>query len=95
MSRSCHEVSLMAFKVINWLKRLLLQCPKRTLPILVGDMNAHPGFCQTAGGLEVPVSEHNKPEVKEAKLKEIQNLECYEMFDLVEYVGQECWEVGG
>ena len=40
--------------------------------------------------VEVPVSEHNKLEVKEAKLKEIQNLEDYETFELVEYGGQEC-----
>ena len=40
--------------------------------------------------VEVPVSEHNKPEVEEAKLKEIQNLEDYETFELVEYGGQEC-----
>ena len=40
--------------------------------------------------VEVPVSEHNKPEVKEAKMKEIQNLEYYETFELVEDVGQEC-----
>ena len=32
--------------------------------------------------VEVPVSEHNKPEVEEAKFKEIQNLE--------DYGGQEC-----
>ena len=40
--------------------------------------------------VEVPVSEHNKPEVEEAKLKEIQNLEDYEAFELLEYGGQEC-----
>ena len=40
--------------------------------------------------VEVPVSEHNKPEVEEAKLKEIQNLEDYETFQLLEYGGQEC-----
>ena len=40
--------------------------------------------------VEVPVSEHNKPEVEEAKLKEIQNLEDYETFELLEYGGQEC-----
>ena len=39
--------------------------------------------------VEVPVSQHNMPEVKEAKLKEIQNLEDYEMFDCVEDIGQE------
>ena len=40
--------------------------------------------------VEVPVSEHNKPEVEEAKLKEIQNLEDYETFESLEYGGQEC-----
>ena len=40
--------------------------------------------------VEVPVSEHNKPEIKDAKMKDIQNLDDYETFDLVEDVGQEC-----
>ena len=40
--------------------------------------------------IEVLVSEHNTPEKKEAKLKEIQNLENYETFELVDDVGQEC-----
>ena len=38
--------------------------------------------------IEAPVLEHNRPEVKEAKAKEIQNLEDYETFEVVEYVGQ-------
>ena len=37
--------------------------------------------------VEVSISEHKRPEVKEAKIKEIQNLENYEMFELVEDVG--------
>ena len=40
--------------------------------------------------VEVPVSKHNRPEVNEAKIKEIQNLEDYETFELVEDIGQEC-----
>ena len=40
--------------------------------------------------VEVPVSEHNKQEVEKAKWKETQNLEDYEMFELVEYARQEC-----
>ena len=47
--------------------------------------------------VEVPVSEHNRPEVKEAKVKEIKNLEYYETFEMVEDVRQEmigsCWVV--
>ena len=39
--------------------------------------------------VEVPVSEHKRPEVKEAKIKEIKNLEDYETFELVEDIGQE------
>ena len=39
--------------------------------------------------VEVPVSEHKMPEVKEAKINEIMNQEDYEMFELVEDVGQE------
>ena len=38
---------------------------------------------------EVPVKEHGRPEVKEAKKKEIENLETYETFEEVEDVGQE------
>ena len=37
--------------------------------------------------VEVLVVEHNRPEVKEAKVKEIQNLEDYIIFELVEDVG--------
>ena len=40
--------------------------------------------------LEVPISEHNKQEVEKAQWKETQNLEDYEMFELVEYARQEC-----
>ena len=47
--------------------------------------------------VEVPVLEHNKSELKEAKVKEIQNLEYYETFEWVEDVGQEpigkCWVI--
>merc|ERR1712002_800328 len=39
--------------------------------------------------VEVPVKEHGKPEVKEAKEMEIKNLEKYETFEEVEDVGQE------
>ena len=39
--------------------------------------------------VEVPVKEHGKPEIKEAKRKEIENLETYETFEEVEDVGQE------
>ena len=42
--------------------------------------------------VEVPVSEHNRPEVKEAKVREIKNLEDYEIFEIVEDVGQETIE---
>ena len=34
--------------------------------------------------VEVLVKEHGKPEVKEVKEKEIQNLETYEIFEEVE-----------
>ena len=40
--------------------------------------------------VEVPVSEHNRLEILEAQKKEVQNLEDYERFELVEDVGQEC-----
>ena len=40
--------------------------------------------------VEVLVLEHKRPEVKEAKLMDIQNLEDYETVELVEDVGQEC-----
>merc|ERR1712050_816812 len=47
--------------------------------------------------VEVPVSEHNRPEVKEANVKEKQILEYYDTFQLVEDVDQEhigiCWVV--
>lgn len=39
--------------------------------------------------VEVPVSEHKKPEVKEVKIIEIRNLEDYETFELVEDFEQE------
>ena len=39
--------------------------------------------------VEISVSEHNRPEVKDAKVKEIKNLEDYETFQIVEDVGQE------
>ena len=39
--------------------------------------------------LEVPVEEHRRPEVIEAKEKEIENLEKYGVFEEVEDVGQE------
>ena len=39
--------------------------------------------------MEVPVSEHNRPEVKEEELKETQNFEDYETFEFVRNVEQE------
>ena len=39
--------------------------------------------------VEVPVKEHGKPEVIEAKEKEIENLETYETFEEVDDIGQE------
>ena len=39
--------------------------------------------------VEVPVREHKKPEVIEAKQREIENLEKYGVFEEVEDVGQE------
>ena len=39
--------------------------------------------------VEVPVREHKMPEVIEAKQKEIENLEKYEVFEEVKYEGQE------
>ena len=39
--------------------------------------------------VEVPVREHKRPEVIEAKQKEIENLEKYEVFEEVEDEGQE------
>ena len=39
--------------------------------------------------VEVPVTEHKKPEVIEAKQKEIENLEKYGVFEEVEDEGQE------
>ena len=38
--------------------------------------------------VEVQISVHNRPEIKEVKIKEIQNLEDYDTFQLVEDVGQ-------
>ena len=43
-------------------------------------------------GVEVPVKDHRKPEVIEAKEKEIQNLETYEIFEEVDDKGQETIE---
>ena len=40
--------------------------------------------------VEVPKAEQNTPEVKEAKAKEMRNLEDYGVFELVDIVGQEC-----
>ena len=37
----------------------------------------------------MPVRDHKKPEVIEAKMKEIENLEKYEVFEEVEDEGQE------
>ena len=39
---------------------------------------------------EVPLSVHNRPEVKGANMKEIQNLQEYETFELVKDVGEKC-----
>ena len=39
--------------------------------------------------VELPVREHKTPEVIEAKQKEIENLEKYEVFEEVKYEGQE------
>ena len=39
--------------------------------------------------VELPVSEHGRPEVVETKLKEVQNLEDYETFKEVHDKGQE------
>ena len=39
--------------------------------------------------VEVPVKEHKKPEVIEAKQKEIENLEKYGVFEEVGYEGQD------
>ena len=39
--------------------------------------------------VEVPVKEHGKPEVIEAKEKKIENLETYETFEEVDDIGQE------
>ena len=39
--------------------------------------------------VEMPVREHMKPEVIEAKAKEIENLEKYGVFEEVKYEGQE------
>ena len=38
----------------------------------------------------MPISEHNRPKILEEKKKDVHNLEDYEMFELVEDVGQEC-----
>ena len=45
--------------------------------------------------VEVLISEHNRPEVKKAKVKEMQNLEDYETFELVEDVGEKHIVVAG
>ena len=39
--------------------------------------------------VEVPVREHGKPEIIEAKKREIENLETYETFEEVDDEGQE------
>ena len=39
--------------------------------------------------VEVPAAEHRKPEVIEAKDKELENLAKYDMFEEVEDIGQE------
>ena len=39
--------------------------------------------------VEVPVKKHGKPEIIEAKGKEVENLETYETFEEVEDEGQE------
>ena len=39
--------------------------------------------------VEIPVSEHGRPEVKEAKNTEINNLQDYDVFEEVEDVGQD------
>ena len=39
--------------------------------------------------VELPVSEHGRPEVKEAKISEVNNLLDYEVFEEVEDKGQE------
>ena len=39
--------------------------------------------------VEVPVREHKMPEVIEAKQKDIENLEMYEVFEEAKYEGQE------
>ena len=39
--------------------------------------------------MELPVSEHGRPEVKEAKIAEVNNLLDYDVFEEVEDRGQE------
>ena len=39
--------------------------------------------------VELTVSEHGRPEVKEAKTAEVNNLLDYDVFEEVEYEGQE------
>ena len=39
--------------------------------------------------VEIPTKEQNTPEVKEAKLKEVENLMIYEVFEDVDNCGQE------
>ena len=39
--------------------------------------------------VELPIPEHIHPEVKEAKMKEVKNLEDYEVFEEIEDEGQE------
>ena len=47
-------------------------------------------FLETAVySVEVPVREHGKVEVTEAKQKEVENLEMYEVFEEVDDIGQE------
>ena len=42
-----------------------------------------------AVAVELPIAEHGRPEVVEAKQKEVQNLEDYETFEEVQDRGQE------
>ena len=44
--------------------------------------------------VEVPVCEHNRPEVNDAKVREIKNLEDYEIIEMVEDVGHDRKSLG-
>ena len=37
--------------------------------------------------VELPVSKHKRPDVVEAKMKEVRNLEDYKVFEKIENVG--------